>query len=301
MWFPTSPIKALRAKLPTTKIDFDSGTNVNSAITLAKNSDMAIVFAYQWTAEDMDLPNLSLPDNQDALIAQVAAANPRTIVVLETGTAVKMPWLNKVVGVVEAWYAGSSGHKALANVLIGEVNPSGKLAITFPKSEEDLPHPVISRLPPRDQALSYSVHYDEGPEVGYKWYEAQQKQPLFSFGFGLSYTSYAYSDLSVDSSVKTARLTIKNTGKRAGTEIAEVYAQFPSSSGEESRYKRLVGWKRVTLAAGESQTVTVPIDLRVLKTFDETNNSWNFAPGNYSVFVGGSSDNTPLSGSLIVR
>jgi beta-glucosidase len=301
IWFPTSPLKALRAKLPTTKIDFDSGSDVQSAVRLAKGSDLAIVFAYQWEAEDMDLPSLSLPDNQNALIEQVAAANPHTVVVLETGTAVTMPWIDRVAGVVEAWYAGSSGHKALANVLVGEVNPSGKLAITFPKSEEDLPHPVIPPLPPKDQALSYAVHYDEGPEVGYKWYEAQQKQPLFSFGFGLSYTSYAYSDLSVDSSVKTVHFTIKNTGQRAGTEITEVYAQLPSSSGEESRYKRLVGWKRVTLAAGESQTVTVPIDLRVLKTFDETNNSWKFAPGTYSVFVGGSSDNTPLSGSLIVH
>jgi beta-glucosidase len=301
IWFPTSPLKALRAKLPTTKIEFDTGTDVQSAVRLAKSSDLAIVFAYQWESEDMDLPSLSLPDEQNALIEQVAAANPHTVVVLETGSAVTMPWIDRVAGVVEAWYGGSSGHKALANVLIGEVNPSGKLAITFPKGEEDLPHPVIPPLPPKDQALSYAVRYDEGPEIGYKWYEAQQKQPLFSFGFGLSYTSYAYSDLSVDSGAKTVRFTIKNTGKRAGTEITEVYAQLPSSSGEESRYKRLVGWKRVTLAGGESQTVTVPIDLRVLKTFDETNSSWNFAPGSYSVFVGGSSDNTPLSGSLIVH
>jgi beta-glucosidase len=301
IWFPTSPLKALREKLPTTKIEFDTGTDVQSAVRLAKGSDLAIVFAYQWEAEDMDLPSLSLPDNQNALIEQVAAANPHTVIVLETGTAVTMPWIDRVAGVVEAWYGGSSGHKALANVLIGEVNPSGKLAITFPKGEEDLPHPVIPPLPPKDRALSYAVRYDEGPEVGYKWYEAQQKQPLFSFGFGLSYTSYAYSDLSVDSGAKTVRFTIKNTGKRAGTEITEVYARLPSSSGEESRYKRLVGWKRVTLSGGESQTVTVPIDLRVLKTFDETNSSWNFAPGDYSVFVGGSSDNTPLSGSLIVH
>lgn len=301
IWFPTSPLKALRAKLPHTKIDFDSGTNLKSAITLAKNSDIAIVFAYQWTAEGIDLPSLSLPDNQDALIEQVAAANPRTIVVLETGTAVTMPWLDKVAGVVEAWYAGSSGHKALANVLVGEVNPTGKLAITFPKSEKDLPHPVIPPLPARGQALSYAVHYDEGPEVGYKWYEAQHKQPLFPFGFGLSYTSYAYSNLSVDSSAKVVHFTLRNTGKRAGTEIAEVYAQLPPSSGVESSYKRLAGWKRVTLAAGESQTVTVPIDLRVLKTFDEANDRWDFAPGNYGVFVGRSSDSTPLNGSLVVR
>jgi beta-glucosidase len=299
IWFPTSPLKALRAKLPNTKIGFDSGTDLKSAVSLAKHSDLAIVFAYQWISEDMDLPSLSLPDNRDALIEQVAAANPRTIVVLETGTAVTMPWLDKVAGIVEAWYAGSSGHKALANVLVGDVNPTGKLAITFPRSEKDLPHPVIPSLPPQDQALSYAVHYDEGPEVGYKWYETQHKQPLFAFGFGLSYTTYAYSDLSVDSSAKTARFTVKNTGKRAGTEIAEVYGRLPR--GADESFKRLVGWKRVTLAPGESQTVTIAIDPRVLETFDEASDRWNLAPGSYEVLVGASSDNTPLTGSLSVH
>jgi beta-glucosidase len=299
IWFPTSPLKALRAKLPNTKIGFDSGTDLKSAESLAKHSDLAIVFAYQWISEDMDLPSLSLPDNQDALIEQVAAANPRTIVVLETGTAVTMPWLDKVAGIVEAWYAGSSGHKALANVLVGDVNPTGKLAITFPRSEKDLPHPVIPSMPHRDQALSYAVHYDEGPEVGYKWYETQHKQPLFAFGFGLSYTTYAYSDLSVDSSAKTARFTVKNTGKRAGTEIAEVYGRLPR--GADESFKRLVGWKRVTLAPGESQTVTIAIDPRVLETFDEASDRWNLAPGSYEVLAGASSDNTPLTGSLSVH
>jgi beta-glucosidase len=299
IWFPTSPLKALRAKLPNTKIGFDSGADLKSAVSLAKHSDLAIVFAYQWISEDMDLPSLSLPDNRDALIEQVAAANPRTIVVLETGTAVTMPWLDKVAGIVEAWYAGSSGHKALANVLVGDVNPTGKLAITFPRSEKDLPHPVIPSLPPQDQALSYAVHYDEGPEVGYKWYETQHKQPLFAFGFGLSYTTYAYSDLSVDSSAKTARFTVKNTGKRAGTEIAEVYGRLPR--GADESFKRLVGWKRVTLAPGESQTVTIAIDPRVLETFDEASDRWNLAPGSYEVLAGASSDNTPLTGSLSVH
>ena len=141
VWFPTSPLKALQAKLPNTKIDFDPGTDPKSAAGLAKSADLAIVFAYQWESEDMDLPSLSLPDNQDALIEQVASANPHTIVVLETGTAVTMPWIDKVAGVVEAWYAGSSGHKALADVLVGDVNPSGKLPLTFTSSEADLPHP----------------------------------------------------------------------------------------------------------------------------------------------------------------
>jgi len=309
IWFPTSPLKALRAKLPNTKIDFDSGAGLQPATSLAKSSDIAIVFAYQWLSEDMDLPSLSLPDHQDTLIEQVAAANPRTIVVLETGTAVTMPWLDKVAGVVEVWYAGSAGHKALANVLVGDVNPTGKLAITFPKSEKDLPHPAIPALPAEDQGQqtgnssthvsSYTVQYGEGAKVGYKWYEAEHRQPLFAFGFGLSYTSYAYSALSVDSSGKTVRFTVKNTGKRTGTEIAEVYAKLPK--GADESYKRLVGWKHVTLAPGESQTVTVAIDPRVLQTFDEATDSWNLAPGDYEVFVGSSSDSTPLRGGLLVR
>jgi beta-glucosidase len=310
-WFPTSPLRALRAKLPETKIDFDNGTDVDSAVRLARSADLAIVFAYQWEIEGLDLPNLSLPDNQDALIEQVAAANPHTIVVLETGSAVTMPWLDKVAAVVETWYAGSAGHKALANVLVGDVNPSGKLAITFPRSEQDLPRAVIPVLPVHtrgqgsdptdfgDLASQYAVHYDEGPEVGYKWYEAEHKQPLFPFGFGLSYTSYAYSDLSVDSAAQAVRFTVKNTGNRAGTEIAEVYARLPK--GADEPYKRLVGWTRVTLAPGGSQTVTVAIDQRVLQTFDEASGRWNLAPGDYEVLAGASSDNTPLAGSMTVR
>ena len=311
IWFPTSPLKALREKLPDAKISFDPGTDLQSAASLARSSDLAIVFAYQWESEGMDLPNLSLPDNQNALIEQVAAANPHTIVVIESGTAVTMPWLDKVAGVVEAWYAGSAGHKALANVLVGDVNPTGKLAVTFPKSESDLPHPVILELSERDEGQgkdavnagthvsAYAVHYDEGAEVGYKWYEAEHKKPLFAFGFGLSYTSYAYSGLTVDSDAKAARFTVKNVGKRAGTEIAEIYARLPQGSDES--FKRLVAWKRMTLAPGESQTVTVAIDPRVLQTFDESSDGWKLAPGEYGVFVGPSSDNTPLTGNLQVR
>jgi beta-glucosidase len=317
VWFPTSPLKALQAKLPNTKIDFDPGTDPKSAANLAKGADLAIVFASQWLSEDMDVPSLSLPDNQDALIEQIASVNPHTIVVLETGTAVTMPWIDKVSGVVEVWFAGSSGHKALANILVGEVNPSGKLPLTFPRSEADLPHPDRPTIPAASQARAadvaengapssnasahsgYAVHYDEGQEVGYKWYEAQHKQPLFAFGFGLSYTTYAYSGLSVDSAAKTVRFTVKNTGKRAGTEIAEVYARLPK--GTDEPYKRLAGWKRVTLAPGESQSITITIDDRVLQTFDEGTNAWSMSKGQYQVMVGGSSDNTPLLANLEVH
>jgi len=317
IWFPTSPLKVLQAKLPNTKIDFDPGTDPKSAANLARGADLAIVFASQWLAEDMDVPSLSLPDNQDALIEQIASVNPRTIVVLETGTAVTMPWAGKVAGIVEAWYAGSSGHKALANVLVGDVNPAGKLPLSFPKSEADLPHPDRPMIPAESQAHAadvadngaptsdasahsgYAVHYQEGSEVGYKWYEAQHKQPLFAFGFGLSYTTYAYSGLSVDSATKTVSFTVKNTGTRAGTEIAEVYARLPK--GTDEPYKRLAGWKRVTLAPGESQSITIAIDDRVLQTFDEGKNVWNMTKGEYQVMVGGSSDDTPLLASLEVR
>ena len=310
IWFPTSPLKALQAKLPNTKINYDSGADLKSAATLARGADLVIVFAYQWLAEDMDVKSLSLPDNQDAMIEQVAEANPRTIVVLETGSAVTMPWVNKVASVLEAWYAGSSGHKALANVLIGDVNPSGKLALTFPKSENDLPRPVIEPAPPVTQTPTpadlangplgkFAVHYDEGAAVGYKWFEVLHKQPLFAFGYGLSYTTFDYTTLSVDSTAKTARFTVKNTGTRAGAEIAEVYARLPKGSDEP--FKRLAGWKRITLAPGEAQTVTVSIDPQVLETFDETMSRWNFAPGDYEVLVGPSSDKTALTGSLQVR
>ncbi len=316
-WFPTSPLKALQAKLPNTKIDFDPGTDPKSAANLAKGADLAIVFASQWLSEDMDVPSLSLPDNQDALIELIASVNPHTIVVLESGTAVTMPWIDKVSGIVEAWYAGSSGHKALANILVGEVNPAGKLPLTFPRSEADLPHPDRPMIPAESQALAadvadngtptsnasvhsgYAVHYEEGSEVGYKWYEVQHKQPLFAFGFGLSYTTYAYSGLSVDSATKTVCFTVKNTGKRAGTEIAEVYARLPK--GADEPYKRLAGWKRVMLAPGESQSITIAIDDRVLQTFDEEKNAWNVTKGEYQVMVGGSSDDTPLLAILVVR
>ena len=321
VWFPTSPLKALKAKLPNTRVDFDPGTDAQSAANLARNADLAIVFAYQWLAEDMDLPSLSLPDNQDALIEQVASANPHTIVVLETGTAVTMPWADKVAGIVEAWYAGSAGHKALANVLLGDVNPAGKLPLSFPKAEADLPHPDAPKIPAESQAhagdvadngaptanasahAGYEVNYDEGSAVGYKWFEEKNRKPLFAFGFGISYTTFAYSGLSVDSSTRIAHFTVKNTGKRSGTEIAEVYAKPQKGSGEP--FKRLVGWKRVMLAPGESQSLTVAIDTRVLQTFVEgsagARDFWNLAQADYEVLVGPSSDSTPLVGSLHVQ
>ena len=305
VWFPTSPLKSVAAKAPGISVKFASGADPAATAALAKQSDVAIVFAHQWTSEDMDLPNLSLPDNQDAMIDQVASANPRTIVVIESGTAVTMPWIDKVSGVLEAWYAGSKGADAVANILFGDVNPSAKLPMTFPRSEADLPHP--ERVIPPPGALgkaavmatgearpTFEAHYDEGLKVGYKWYDAEKKPVLFPFGFGLSYTSYSYSALKVKPGKEgtTVTFTVKNSGSRPGAEIAEVYAALPAEAGEPP--KRLVGWSKVKLQAGETKEVTVNIDSAYLSVFDEAADEWKMVPGAYSVMVGGSSQELPL-------
>jgi len=307
VWFPTSPLKAISAKIPSVTVSFNSGADVEAAAALAKNSDVAIVFVHQWTSEDFDLPNLSLPENQDALITQVAAANPRTIVVLETGSAVTMPWLGKVSGVLEAWYAGSKGAEAVANILFGDVNPGAKLPMTFPMSEADLPHPQL-KTPPAGSpeghgphpGFTFSVTYDEGLKVGYKWYDAENKAVLFPFGFGLSYTTYSYSDLKVTPGKESVvTFTVKNTGKRAGAEVAEVYATLPPDAGEPP--KRLVGWSKVRLDAGESREVSVAVSAKYLSIYDVAGAGWKLVPGSYTFMVGGSSKDLPLVQQIALK
>ena len=292
VWFPTSPLRSIRAKAPQANVQFDSGADPASAAALAKNSDVAIIFAYQWESESMDLHSLGLPENQDDLIARIAEANPHTVVVLESGGPVTMPWVDKVNAVVEAWYAGSSGSDAVANVLFGEVTPSGKLPVTFPRSVDDLPHPTIVR-PPKE------ITYDEGVKVGYKWYDAEKKPVLYPFGYGLSYTTFAYSDLKVipGKSPKVS-FTLKNTGTRDGAEIAEVYASLPASAAEP---KRLVGFSKVPLKAGESKEVTVEINPKYLSIFNIEQNGWQLVPGEYAFMVGGSSANLPLEQSVALN
>jgi beta-glucosidase len=315
IWFPTSPLKAIRAHAPRANVQFDAGTDPASAAALAKTADVAIVFVYQWESEGMDLDTLSLPDHQDDLIAKVAAANPHTIVVLETGSPVTMPWSDQVSGILEAWYGGSRGADAVARLIFGEVNPSAKLPITFPMSEADLPHASIVK-PPHESTTADGDHdawkkiaaglpafqttYDEGLKVGYKWYDAERKQVLFSFGFGLSYTTYQYSDLKVTPG-KSVHLSFKvtNTGSRAGSEIAEVYAALPESAAEPP--KRLVGWSKVGLDAGESKEVTVEVDPEYLSIFNVERDAWQLIPGDYTLMVGGSSQSLPLKQSVNLK
>jgi beta-glucosidase len=309
VWFPTSPLAAIQAKLqPGASIEFASGKDMAAAEKIAARAKIAIVFVNQWASEGMDLPNLSLPDQQDALIARIAAANPHTIVVLETGTPVTMPWIHQVSGVLEAWYAGSRGATAVANILFGDVNPTAKLPITFPLSEADLPRVKVAQPPPGSTAsdavmrgeaghATFGVTYDEGVEVGYKWYDATRKPVLFPFGFGLSYTSYQYSELKVQGgAVPRVTFTVKNTGGRAGMEIAEVYAQLPPDAHEPP--KRLVGFTKVALAAGESKTVTLEIDPKYLSIYSDETSRVMILPGSYKLMVGGSSQDLVLGQTI---
>ena len=314
IWFPTSPLKAIRAQAPRAEVHYDPGTDPAAAAALAKAADVAIVFAYQWESEGMDLDSLTLPENQDDLIAKVAAANPRTIVVLETGSPATMPWADQVSGILEVWYGGSRGAEALARVIFGEVNPSAKLPITFPKNEADLPHLSIVK-PPRESTTdgepdawkkiaaglpAFQTAYGEGLKVGYKWYDAEHKPVLFPFGYGLSYTTYSYSDFKVTPG-KSVHLSFRvtNTGNRAGAEIAEAYAVLPDSAGEPP--KRLVGWSKVKLNAGESKEVGIEVDPEYLSIFNVERDAWQLIPGDYTLMVGGSSQSLPLKDTVNLK
>jgi beta-glucosidase len=276
---------------------------------------VAIVFAVQPSQEGFDQTSLALPDKQDALIEAVTAANPRTIVVLETSGAVLMPWIDRAGAVLEAWYPGICGSEAIANILFGEVNPSGKLPLTFPRSEADLPHATRYIQPPKraDQVplanlpmvegfsmnqSNFDAVYDEGLKVGYKWYDAEKKEPLFPFGYGLSYTSFSYAGVKAEGGTAglTVNFRVKNTGARAGEETAQVYLTLPDAAGEPPR--RLVGWSKVALEAGEEKFVTVKVEPLMLSVFDEQKDAWWIVPGEYTVWVGASSRALPLSAKV---
>ncbi|RDS83008.1 glycosyl hydrolase [Dyella monticola] len=290
---PSSPMKALQALLPGAKITYDDGSNPAKAAALAKSADIAIVFATQWTCEGVDQPNLSLPDNQDALIDAVAAATTHSVVVLENGGPVKMPWLSKVGAVVESWYPGARGGEAIADVLTGKVNPSGRLPVTFPQDEQQLPRPQITNA----QTVDYNI---DAAAVGYKWYDEKNLQPLFPFGFGLSYSHFDYSDLHVSTQRDhvTVSFKVSNSGQRAGMDTPQVYVGMPTDSGEAPR--RLAGFEKVALQPGESRTVTVAIDPRLLAIFDAPAHRWKITAGSYPIQVGHSSRDFVLSGATTV-
>jgi beta-glucosidase len=288
----SSPLKALRARAPGTKFTYRDGRYITDAVQAAKKADVAIIFATQWMSEGLDQPDLNLPNGQDALIAAVAAANPNTIVVLETGGAVVMPWLEQTAAVVEAWYPGARGGEAIAAVLYGDTNPSGRLPVTFPASVEQLPFPVLpgsDTLDPDFQGRakpgeSLSVDYNrDGSDVGYRWFARTGAKPLFAFGHGLSYTSFAHSGLSVaGGATVTAKFTVKNTGPRDGADVPQLY--LVNAAGKP--VQRLAAFEKVALKAKESRTVSVTIDPRLLANW--VDNGWLIKGGSYGFALGSS-------------
>lgn len=306
VYFPSSPLKYVRRHAPAATVRFDPGADPAAAAALARTAQVAVVLVNQPMHEDMDRATLALPGDQDALVSAVAAANPHTVVVLETGGPVAMPWADKVQGIVEAWYPGIGGAQALADLLFGKLDFSAKLPVTFPASDAQLPYPGVVGFDQAETARKaaktpapFDVDYDKtGAAVGYKWFEAKHLEPLFPFGFGLSYTRYAYSGLAVDRDGRTATLTVRNTGRRTGTEIAEVYAVLPEASGET--YKRLVGFARVELAPGQSRTVTVPLNALCLSVYDTSKDAMVRIPGTYTILAGPSSADTPLKASFVL-
>ena len=296
VYFPSSPMRAIQRLAPAAKITYDSGTDAAAAAKLAAASNVAIVFATQYMSESVDARSLSLPDQQDALIAAVAEANPHTVVVLETGGPVSMPWIGKVSSVFAAWYPGIGGGEAIGDLLFGAANPSGHLPITFAKRNVDLPEPQIIGMKADNQPKEFesapqpnlNMTYKEGLAVGYRWYEMKRIQPLFAFGHGLSYTTFRYDKLKANAAEHTVEFRLTNTGLTAGTEVAQLYVTLPQGSGEP--FQRLAGWRRVQLAPGASKIVSLPIDSAYISIFDEKSGHWKLPKGDYLVAVGGGSD-----------
>lgn len=311
-WHASSPLAAIRAMAPGATVTYLDGLDAKAAAAAARDADLAIVFAWQWRTEAQDIETLALPDNQDALIEAVAAANRRTAVVLETGGPVLMPWLARVPAVLQAWYPGQRGGEAIANILFGAVNPSGHLPMTFPASEAQAPRPTIPGLAAMKAAdaaqkagstygmverdLSPDVPYAEGAAVGYRSYLKHGIKPLFPFGYGLSYTQFRYGALKLEGGRQLrVSFTVTNTGKVAGADTPQVYATAGRRDGPTVR---LAGFQRVELAPGETRRVTVTVDPRVIADFDTKAQRWRVAAGRYPVAVGHHAGDAALSGTV---
>jgi beta-glucosidase len=275
-------------------------TLLQRAGNLAGNSSVAVVFVSDFESEGLDRSDLLLPGPQNALIAAVAAANPHTIVVLNTGDPVLMPWIGVVPAVVEAWYPGQQDGSAIASILFGDVNPSGRLPVTFPSSGADVPAATVAQWP----GLNGKVLYSEGLNVGYRWYDARNIQPLFPFGYGLSYTRFTYSNLTLvlpksgSGNAATFEFTVTNSGSRPGAEVVQLYVSDPAGTGEPP--EQLKGFRKIFLKPGESRQVSLTLTYSDLAQWDTAVHAWTVVPGQYRVDVGSSSRDIRLTRTITV-
>ncbi len=287
-----APLAALKAAVPASQVDYIDGADPAAAAALAAKADVAVVLAEKWSYESADSADMDLGAGQDALIEAVARANPKTVVVLETGNPVAMPWLGHVPAVLAAWYPGQRGGVAIARILTGAIDPSGHLPVTWPASIAQAPAPKLpgSDIPPPKADKTrmgmtvdkepFAFSYKEGSDAGYRWYARTGARPLYPFGHGLSYTRFRYSGLSATGGKTiTARFTVTNIGKRAGADVAQVYVVAPGHA------KRLVGWGRPKLDSGQAGQVEVAVDPRLLADFDAKKQAWVIKPGSYRVEV----------------
>jgi beta-glucosidase len=290
--YPSSPVAELKKLLPNAEIEFDPGMSPAESALMARRSDVVIAFGIKIDSEGFDDPDLSLPWGQDAVIDAVAEANPNTIVVLETGNPVVMPWRDKVNAIVEAWYPGQAGGQAIAEVLTGAVNPSGRLPLTFPADLGQTPRPELAGMG-TPWGTPVTVEYNEGSEVGYRWFAKTGEKPLYAFGHGLGYTTFDHSDLRVDGGeTVTATFTVTNTGDRPGADVPQLY--LTDAAGDARM--RLLGFERVELQPGESRAVTLTADRRLLARFDGDAGQWHIEEGAYEVALGRSAGNLELTG-----
>jgi beta-glucosidase len=283
---PPSPLAELVRLLPHAQIEFDPGQTPADAVLLAKRSDVVIAFGIRVEGEGFDSADLSLPWGQDAVIDAVAGVNPSTVVVLETGNPVSMPWRAKVKAILQAWYPGQAGAQAIAEILTGRINPSGHLPITFPADLSQTPRPELPGLG-TPWGTAVTIRYDEGAEVGYRWHAKQGTRPMYAFGHGLTYTSFAYSNFQVvGGDTVIALFTISNTGRRAGSDVPQLY--LTDSPGE--RRMRLLAFERVALEPGESRRIELVADPRLLARFDAVRRQWRIDGGTYTVALSRAAD-----------
>jgi beta-glucosidase len=274
----------------------DNGTaDIAAAVTAAKAATVAVVFASYGEQEGTDLTSIDLSSTDNTMIEDVAAANPNTVVVLNTGSAVTMPWLGQVAGVFDGFYSGQEVGTAIASLLFGTADPSGKLPVTFPTGLSQVPASTTAEWP----GTGGQVDYNEGVDVGYRWYQSQNLTPLYPFGYGLSYTAFSFSNLQVGAfnagGTATVTATVTNTGSRVGAEVAQLYVGDPAGNGEPP--EQLKGFARVSLNAGQSATVSFPLTVHDLATWSDASNAWTAPAGAYRISVGDSSANLPLSGT----
>ncbi|WP_433894333.1 glycoside hydrolase family 3 C-terminal domain-containing protein [Streptomyces sp. CA-111067] len=299
--YTVDPVDGIRDRAgAAVSVGYDSGADPAAAAALAAKSDVAVVMVGDDETEGQDKPSMALSGNQDQLVEAVEAANPHTVVVVKSGAPVLMPWAAEVPAVVETWYPGEEDGNAVAAVLFGDVNPSGKLPVTFPRSAADVP----AHTPEQYPGVNGTAVYSEGLDVGYRWYDSQGIAPLFPFGYGLSYTTFAFSHLKVtpvltpDGQV-TVGADVTNTGSRAGAEVAQVYLTDPASAGEPPR--QLKGFAKVQLAAGQTRHVSFTLDQRAFSTWESAAQQWGTHDGRYTVSVGDSSRDLPLAAAVQVR